>query len=335
MTYENILTALKAGNYAPIYFLSGEEPFFIDRVSEWIEENILSEEERSFNLSILYGNEVSMSTVTDMARRFPMMAPRQVVIVKEAQSIKDFDNLLPYISHVQPTTILVLLYKKKPDKRKKVFTQLDKSNHCTYFESAKLYENKVPDWITSYCKEKRYSISLKTATILAEYLGNNLSRIAHELDKLILLLPGGGEIKEHLVEEHTGISKEFNNFELTDAIVQMDHLKAHRIVNYFEANPKNNPLGYTLAALFMYFCNLLTYHYQKKTTPNPSEMASILGIRPNFMRNYIEGSRRYSALKCVYVISCLREYDLKSKGVNNADTSDGELLRELIFKIMH
>lgn len=336
MTFEEIRKEIKAGKYKPVYFLCGEEPFFIDRLTAQLENGVLTEEEKAFNLTVLYGNDTTMSTVTDTARRFPMMAERQVVIVREAQNIKDFDNLLPYIEHVQPSTVLVFAYKnKKPDKRKGVFKKLGSSDHCVYFESAKLYDNKVPEWIIGYCKEKSYGITTKAAGILAESLGTDLSRVANEIDKLALLLPQGGEITEALVEEHTGISKDYNSFELLNAIVYRDFLKANRIVNYFEANPKNNPLVLTVTALFRYFLNLLTYHYQKKTTPNVQEMAKMLGVHPFFMKDYTDGGRAYSAMKCAQVISLLREYDLKSKGVGNAGSSDGELLKELVFKIMH
>lgn len=336
MTFEEIRKDIRAKNFKPIYFLSGDEPFFIDRLTALIENSVLSEEEKAFNQTVLYGNDVSMSTVTDTARRFPMMAPYQVVIVREAQNIRDFENLLPYIDHVQPSTILLLAYKnKKPDKRKGVFKKLALSPNCLYFDSAKLYDNKIPEWIIGYCKEKSYSITTKAAGILAESLGTDLSRVANEIDKLILLLPPGGQIQENLVEEHTGISKDFNSFELLSALIQKDHLKANRIVNYFEANPKNNPMVLTITTLFRYFLNLLTYHYQKKQTPNTQEMAKLLGVHPFFMKDYTEGAKLYNALKCANTISLLREYDLKSKGVGNANIPEGELLRELIFKIMH
>ena len=336
MTFDEIRKDIKAKKYKPIYFLCGEEPYFIDRITAMIEESVLTEEEKAFNQTVLYGNDITMSTVTDTARRFPMMSERQVVIVREAQNIKDFDNLLPYIDHFQPSTVLLFAYKnKKPDKRKGVLKKLGSSPHCIYFESAKLYDNKIPEWIIGYCKEKSYTISLKAANMLAESLGTDLSRVANEIDKLALLLPQGGEIKETQVEEHTGISKDFNSFELLAALIQKDHLKATRIVNYFEANPKNNPLVLTISALFKYFLNLLTYHYQKKTTPNAQEMAKLLGVHPFFMKDYTEGSRVYNAVKCANVISLLREYDMKSKGVGNANISDGELLKELVFKIMH
>lgn len=336
MTFDEIRKEIKAKKYKPIYFLCGEEPFFIDRLTTMVEKMILTEDEKAFNQTILYGNDVTMSTITDTARRFPMMSERQVVIVREAQNIRDFDNLLPYVEHFQPSTILLLAYKnKKADKRKGVFKKLGSSPNCVYFESAKLYDNKIPDWIISYCKEKSYGITTKAAGILAESLGTDLSRVANEIDKLALLLPQGGEIKEALVEEHTGISKDFNSFELLSAIIRKDHLKANRIVNYFEANSKNNPLVLTITTLFRYFLNLLTYHYQKKTTPNMQEMAKLLGVHPFFMKDYSDGGQLYNAGKCARIISLLREYDMKSKGVGNANISDGELLKELIFKIMH
>lgn len=336
MSFEEIIKDIKAQKYKPIYFLNGEEAFFIDRITDLIEKTVLTEEEKAFNQTVMYGNDVNMTSVTDTARRFPMMSERQVVIVREAQNIKDFDNLLPYIEHYQTSTILLLAYKnKKADKRKNVFKKLNASSNCIWFDSNKLYDNKIPDWIINYCKSSSYNITPKAAGILAESLGTDLSRVANEIDKLILLLPPGGTIKESLVEEHTGISKDFNTFELQTAIIQKDFLKANRIVNYFEANPKNSPLVLTIATLFKYFLNLLTYHYQKKSTPNAQEMARMLGINSFFMKDYTDGARMYNAVKCAGIISLLREYDMKSKGVGNVNSSDGELLKELVFKIMH
>ncbi len=336
MTFEEIKKEIKSQRYRPIYFLTGEEPFFIDQITGFIEKTVLTEEEKAFNQVTLYGNDVTMATVTDTARRFPMMSQYQVVIVREAQNIKDFDNLLPYINHYQPSTVLVLAYKnKKADKRKNVFKKLEGSAHCAYFESNKLYDNKIPDWIISYCKEKSYSITPKAAAILAESLGNDLSKVANEIDKLTLLMIQGQEIKESLVEEHTGISKDFNTYELLTAIVQRDYLKANRIINYFEANPKNNPLVLTISAIFKYFLNLLTYHYQKKSTPNVQEIAKLLGIHPFFMKEYTDGAKTYNAVKCAAIISLLREYDMKSKGAGNINIPDGEILKELTYKIMH
>ncbi len=336
MTFEEIRKDIKAKKYKPIYFFCGEEPFFIDRLTTLLETTVLPEDQKAFNQMVLYGNDVSMSTVTDTARRFPMLADRQVLIVREAQNIQDFDLLAPYITHFQPATILVFAYKnKKPDKRKSIFQKIARSPDCVYFESNKLYDNKVPEWIINYCKEEKYNITAKAAAILSESLGTDLNRIANEIDKLTLLLPPGGEIKESLVEEHTGISKDFNSFELLNAIIYKDAIKANQIVNYFEANPKSNPMVLTISTLFRYFLNLLTYHYQKRETTNMQEMAKILGVHPFFMKDYTEGGRRYNAKKCATVISLLREYDMKSKGVGNSNIPAGELLKELVFKIMH
>ena len=236
MTYDEIRRDIKAQKYKPIYFLCGEEPFFIDSLTRLLEDNILPEEEKAFNQTVLYGNDVTMGTVTDTARRFPMMAERQVVIVREAQNIRDFDNLTPYIDHFQPATVLVLAYKnKKPDQRKSVFKKLKSSSNCVYFESAKLYDNKIPEWITGYCKEQGYRITAKAAGILADSLGTDLSRIANEIDKLALHLAKGGEINEALVEEHTGISKDFNSFELRSAIIRKDFVKANLGIDYRHA----------------------------------------------------------------------------------------------------
>lgn len=336
MNYEEIVKEIKAKKYRQIYFLSGEEPFFIDRITDLIENEVLPEEHMAFNRTVIYGNEASMGAIIDMARRYPFDATHQVVVIREAQNIKDFELLSAYLDRPQPSTILLFAYKnKKADKRKSVFKKISTSPTAVYFESNKLYENKVPDWIIAYCKSKDYSISIKAAGILAESLGTDLSRIAHEIDKLSLLLPEKGEIKEALVEQHTGISKDFNTFELQNALIKKDYLKANRIVNYFEANPKNSPLVQTISTLFRYFLNLLTYHYQKKSVSGNQEMAAILGVNIYFLKDFQEGAKTYGAVKCAKIISLLREYDLKSKGVGNAGIPDGELLKELVFKIMH
>ena len=337
MKYKEIITEIKNGRFAPVYFLAGEEPFFIDRISAEIEQRALREEERMLDQVILYGNEVSMIQVVDIARRFPMMATRQVVIVKEAQNIagKDLEKLLPYLDRVQPTTILVFLYKEKPDKRKTVFKRLADSPGCIYLDSVKLYDNEVPAWISDYCAGKGYSITPRAARMLAGNLGKELPRVVDALDKLALLLPPGGKIDEQLVEEHVGISKEFNAYELLSAIIRQDHLKVHRIVNYFEANPRNNPVTRTIAPLFNYFSNLLTYHYQRRITTNQQEIARLLGISPYFLGDYTEGATRYNAMKCAGIITWIRACDMKAKGAGNATIPDGELLRELVFRIMH
>ncbi|MDR0544103.1 MAG: DNA polymerase III subunit delta, partial [Odoribacteraceae bacterium] len=333
MKYEEIMAQVKAGNFAPVYFLSGEEPFFIDRIAGEIEARALPEEERVMNQVVLYGNETSMARVVDVARRFPMMAARQVVIVREAQGIadKEYEKLLPYLARVQPTTLLAFLYKgKKPDKRREAFKKLANHPSCVYFDSAKLYDNEVPAWIERYCKERRRPIAPRAARLLADSLGTELSRIANALDKLMLLAPGGEEIKEQMVVEHVGISKEYNAFELVAAISRLDHLKANRVVNYFEANPggKNSDLPRITAAIFYYFCNLLTYHYLRNSTPNQQEIARALGVPPHTIKDYTDGAARYGAGKCARVIALLREHDVRSKGGAGIAIPPGELLRE-------
>ena len=336
MTYAEIIKDIRNKNYKPIYFLSGEEPYFIDVITGMLEKSVLTEDEKAFNFTLLYGNDVNMSIVTDNARRFPMMADKQLVIVKEAQNIRDFDKLLPYIKHFQETTILVFAYKnKKADKRMGVFKTLNTSKDVVFLESAKLYENKIPEWIMTYCKERSYKITNKAAILLAESLGTDLSKLVNEIDKLLVFLPVGKEINENVVEENIGISKDFNNFELTDALMLKDVLKANRIIRYFAANPKKSPLVVTISTLFGYFSNLLTYHYEKRNTPNSQEMARLLGVNPFFMKNYTTGAKYYSAMKCANIISILREYDMKSKGVGAANIPEGELMKEMIFKILH
>lgn len=337
MDYEEIIQDIKAKKYRPIYFLTGEEPFFIDRIANRIEKEVLTEDEKAFNQTVVYGSETTMTAVTDTARRFPMMSERQVVIVREAQDINDFDNLIPYIDHFQPATILLMTYKnKKADGRKEVFKKLKASPNCVWYESKKIYDDKVPGWVTDYCRTNGYAITPKAASILAECLGNDLSKVANEIDKLMLLVPKGGAINEQLVEQHTGISKDFNNFELLAAIIRKDHLKANRIVNYFKANPKSNPLPVTISVLFNYFQTLLTYHYQKNKPLSQDELLRSLKVRSAyFLRDYTNGARVYSPMKCASVISLLHEYDMKSKGGNSVNYEDGELVKELVFKIMH
>ena len=336
MTFNEIVKDIKAKKYSPIYFLSGEEAYFIDVITDLLESSVLTENEKDFNFTMLYGNDVNIGTVIDSARRYPVMSEKQVVIVKEAQNIRDYDGLLPYVQHYLDSTILVFAYKnKKVDKRLSVFKTLASSKECVFFESNKIPSYKLTDWVFSYCKEKNYKINTKAASLLSESLGSDLNKLVNEIDKLLLFLPSGKEIDENVVEENIGISKDFNNFELIDAIIYKDVLKANRIINYFAANPKKSPLLLTASVIFGYFLNLLTYHYEKKNVTNQQEMAKLLGVSPYFMKNYTNGASKYSAKKCVEVISCLREYDMKSKGKGAVNVSDGELLKEMFFKILH
>lgn len=333
LTYDQVMADLKKGNYRPVYFLCGDEPYYIDLVTDYITSNVLSEAEQSFNQSIVYGKETDAGQVSDLARRFPMMAQHQVVVVKEAQELKEFEKLIHYVENPQNSTLLVLNYKyKNPDKRKKVFKALEK--HGVYLQTKRLYDNQVPGWITGYLSKKKYNIEPKAAALLTEFLGSDLSKISNELDKLIVATGG----KEHNltsahVEEHIGISKDYNQFELQSALGKRDVVKANRIIRYFAENEKNNPLPMTIGFLYSYFSKLLLIHYAKDRSEQG--VASLLKVHPFFARDYLGAARRYPAGKLVGIISLLREYDMRSKGYNGSTTPSGELLKELIFKILH
>lgn len=328
----------------------GEEPYFIDVIADYIEKNVLSDDEKEFNQTVLYGRDVDMATITGAAKRFPMMSNLQVVIVKEAQNIRDIlpkekkedkkgekegknvPLLNSYLENPQKLTILVFCYKYKSiDKRTALAKLLDK--HAVLFESKKLYDNKVPDWITSYLKEKKYTIDPKAAFLLAEYLGADLGKISNELEKLMITLPSGTIINASHIQNNIGISKDYNFFELQSALGKKDVLKANRIVNYFGANSKEHPFVQTITLLNSFFSKILTYHFLKDKSR--SNAASALGVNPFFLSDYETAARNYSANKLKSLFSDLREYDLKSKGVGNVSTNEGELLRELVFKIMH
>lgn len=332
MISEDILKTLRAKQYKPIYFLMGEEPYFIDQVSDYIQDHVLDESEKEFNQTVLYGREADVNSIISAAKRYPMMSPYQVIIVKEAQNIRDIEALMPYVEKPVDTTILVICYKYKTLDKRKAFAKRV-SEKAILLDSKKLYQDKIPAWITGYLKAKNYSINPKAAVMLTEYLGNDLSKISNELDKLGILLKPGTEITPEHVSQNIGISKEFNVFELQEAIGKRDVLKANRIAMYFAANPKDNPLVVTLSSLFSYFSKILLYHYQQDKSP--SAIASALKVNPYFVKDYEMAARNYNARKAMEVIGLIREYDLKSKGVDNVSASDGELLKELLFKILH
>ncbi|MDR1698980.1 MAG: DNA polymerase III subunit delta, partial [Prevotellaceae bacterium] len=261
-SYEQILAELKSRQFRPIYFLMGEEPYYIDLLTDYITENVLTPDEREFNQTIMYGKDVDIDTIINTAKRFPMMSDYQVVVVKEAQNIKNMDNLMYYLQKPLKSTILVFNYKNGTlDRRKKLTSEIDKAG--ILFESKKIYDNQVAGWINNYVRQKNISIDAKATMMLAEYLGTDLSRIVNELDKLLITKPADAKsITPELVEENIGISKDFNNFELLNAVIQKDVLKCNRIIQYFAQNPKNNPLVVTLTVLFNYFATLMLYHYQ-------------------------------------------------------------------------
>ncbi len=332
MTFEQIMTDLKNKIYKPIYFLMGEESFYIDKITDYIENNVLADAEKAFNQTIVYGRDTDALAIDNISKRYPMMASHQVVIVKEAQNLKDIDKLQYYASRPLESTILVINYKYKTlDKRKKVYKEIQSNG--IVFESKKLYENQVPDWINKYLKIQGYTIDPVASTLLTEFLGTNLSKVSNELDKLIISMPKGSKISPKDIEENIGISKDYNNFELQNALVKKDVVKANQIINYFDKNQRENPIILTISSLFTFFKRLLIYHFLKDK--NPRSVASSLGINPYFVKDYQLAAKRYNPKKTVAVISWLRDYDMKSKGYNNASAGPGDLLKELIFKIIH
>ena len=328
---KQIVADIRNGKIKPIYFLFGEEPYYIDKISQFIEKNVLTEEERGFNQMVLYGKEASIDEIVGNAKRYPMMAERQVVIVKEAQELsRTIEQLVDYAENPQPSTVLVLCYKyKKLDKRKKLYKSVSK--HGVLFESKKLYENQVSEWLRKVLHGKGYSISHKAAIVLVEYLGTDLSRISKELDKLTLVLPKESQITPADIEEHIGISKDYNNFELKKAIGERNVLKATRIVNYFAQNPKDNPFVLTVSLLHNFFSQLLQYH--GLNDHSPKNVASVLRVNPYFVGEYQIAAKNYPMKKVSSIVSHLREMDLKGKGVGATAIPQSDLLKELIAKI--
>ncbi|PSG88527.1 DNA polymerase III subunit delta [Aurantibacter aestuarii] len=329
---KKIVTDIKQGDIKPIYFLMGEEPYYIDKISQYIEQTVLSEEERGFNQMVMYGRDVTIDDIVGQAKRFPMMAEYQVIIVKEAQDLsRTIDQLADYAKKPQLTTVLVICYKyKKLDKRKASYKAIKKAG--VIFEGKKLYDNQVPDWIGRVLASKKYTITPKASLMLVEFLGTDLAKINNELEKLQIVLPEGTEISPEHIEENIGISKDYNNFELRKAIGAKDKLKAFKIVTYFANNPKDNPMVVTVSLLFSYFTQLLKLHGLKDK--NPRNVASAIGVNPYFVNEFITASKNYPMRQVSQIISTIREFDLKSKGVNANATPQGDLLKELMVKIM-
>lgn len=331
MTFDNIMADLRAGKYRPVYFLMGEEPFFIDGITDFLAGQILNESERAFNQLILYGRDTDIGNIISYARKFPMIASRQVIIIKEAQNLKSLEGLEHYLAAPMNSTILAFAYKyKKIDKRTRLAKLL--AEKSVLLDSDKIREDKMPDWISNHVTMQGYLIERKAATLLVDFLGNDLGKITNELGKLILVLPTGSkQITAGLIEKNIGISKDFNNFELNRALVSRDIVKANRIISYFNNNPRNNPMVVTISSLFFYFSKILLYHgLQDKSKEN---VVRELGINHYFVAEYQQASRTFTLAKTRQVIAWLRQYDLMSKGASAA--SDGELLKELIYRILH
>jgi len=330
---KQIVADIRNGNTKPIYFLMGDEPYYIDAISSYIEKNVLAEEEKGFNQMVLYGRDVTVEDIVSNAKRYPMMAEKQVVLVKEAQDLsRTIDKLEAYAVNPQPTTVLVICYKyKKLDKRKKLYKTIDKVG--VLFESKKLYDNQVPDWIRRVLASKKYTISQKAAQMLVEFLGTDLGKINNELEKLQLVLPSGTEISPKHIEENIGISKDYNNFELRKAVGERDILKANRIINYFAQNPKDNPTVVTVSLLYNFFSQLLQYH--ALGDKSQFSVAKALKINPFFVKEYQAAGKNYPMRKVSQVVALLREADLKSKGVGASNLPQSDLLKELLFKMMN
>ncbi len=328
-----IVNDIKGGNIKPIYFLMGEEPYYIDKLSDYIEQNILSEEEKGFNQTVLYGRDVTIEDVVSTAKRYPMMADRQVVIIKEAQELsRTIDKIESYVENPLPSTVLVFCYKYKTlDKRKKVTKLLGQKG--VVFESKKLYENQVGDWIKRVLSGKKYAIEPKASAMLVEFLGTDLSKINNELEKLQIILPVGSTITPKHIEENIGFSKDYNNFELLNALGSRNQLKAFQIVQYFSDNPKANPLVVTTSTIFGFYIKILKYHGLKDR--NPKNVASALGVSPYFLKDYDVALKNYPMKKVSQIVTALRDIDVKSKGVGANALPQSDLLREMLYKIFN
>lgn len=334
ITCDDILKELKAKQYRPVYYLMGEEPYYIDLIADYIADNVLTETEKEFNQTVVYGADVDIATVVNTAKRYPMMSEHQVLIVKEAQNIRNMEELSYYLQKPLLSTILVICHKHGVlDRRKKLAAEIEKSG--ILFESKKVKDTQLPAFITSYMKRKGVDLEPKAVSMLADFVSTDLSRLTGELEKLIITLPKGHtRITPEQIEHNIGISKDYNNFELRGAIVEKDILKANKIIKYFEENPKTNPIQMTLSLLFGFFSNLMLAYY----APEKSEqgIATFLGLKsPWQSREYLSAMRRYNGVKTMQIIGEIRYADAQSKGVRNSSLGDGDILRELVFKILH
>lgn len=347
---EKILTDLRRKILKPVYFFFGEEPYYIDQLSDYIEEHILSPEEKEFNQDVVYGKESSLSAIIGLARQYPMLSEWRVVLVKEAQDLRDLAKkaddsedaepapeggvklLQNYLEKPVTSTILVFCYKHKPfDKRTSLAKSMQK--HAVMLETKRLYDNQVPQWITEYVKSAGMAINPRASFMMSEFLGNDLSKIANEVSKLVISMKPGQEITPELVQEKIGISKDYSVFELQDALCAKDVLKANRIVSFFAANPKENPAPLVLATLYNYFTKVLRFHFLADKSKFAA--AQSLGVNPFFVEGYARAASNYPTGKLKQVFAALKECDLRSKGIDNSSVPEGELMKELVFKILH
>jgi len=334
LTCDEIIKELKAKHYRPIYYLMGEESYYIDLIADYITDNVLSEEEKEFNLTVVYGADTDVATIINAAKRYPMMSEFQVVVVKEAQAIRNIENISYYLQNPLLSTILVVCHKHGTlDKRKKIAAEIEKNG--ILFESKKMKEAQLPGFISSYMKRKGIDIEPKATEMIADFVGADLCRLTGELDKLTITLPSGQKrVTPDQIEKNIGISKDYNNFELRSALIEKNVLKANKIIKYFEENSKTNPIQITLSLLFSFYSNLMLAYY----APEKSEhgIASMLGLKtPWQAKDYMLAMRKFSGVKTMQIIGEIRYADAKSKGVGNSSITDADILRELVYKILH
>lgn len=334
LTYNDIIGELAQRQYRPVYYLMGEEPYYIDQIADYIAQNVLTDSEKEFNQTVMYGSDADVAAIINAARRYPMMSEHQVIIVKEAQNVKNMDELTFYLQKPLESTLLVICHKHGVlDRRKKLAAAVEKAG--ILFESKKLKEAQLPSFITAYMKRKGVDVEAKAAAMLSEFIGTELTKLAGELDKLLITLPSAQKrITPELVEKNIGISKDFNNFELRNALVEKDVYKANQIVKYFKENPKSNPVQVTLSLLFSFFSNLMLAYYAPEKTEQG--IAAQLGLKSTWQsREYMTAMRKYSGVKVMQIIGDIRYCDAMSKGVGNSSVDAADLLRELVFKILH
>ena len=330
-TVQSILNEIKAGDIRPLYFLMGEEAFFIDQISTFIETSVLDETQRGFDQTTIYGKDTSIDAIVSSAKRFPMLAERQVIVVKEAQNLsRTIEDLLPYVKNPQHTTTLVICYKYKSiDKRKALYKALSKAH--VVFESKKIYDSKIPSWISGELQKMNLKITPKASYLLSEFLGNDLAKISNELSKLQLVMGDNDLITPELIQINIGISKDFNNFELQKAIAQLDQKKAYPIVRYFSENPNPHPMVLTVATLYSFFSKLMILHTVNDR--NPKVLSRAIGVNPYFLNDYTAAAKNFPMRRISSVFQTLRTIDVKSKGVG-ANLKPLDLYQELIFRIL-
>ena len=334
ITCDDILKELRAKQYRPIYYLMGEESYYIDLIFNYIANNILTETEKEFNLTVVYGGDTDIASIINAAKRYPMMSEHQIIVVKEAQAVRNMEELSYYLQKPLVSTILVLCHKHGVlDRRKKLAAEIER--HGILFESKKIKENQLPAFITSYMKRKGFDMEPKAVAMLTDFVGTDLSRLTGELEKLIITIPKNQtRITPEQIELNIGVSKDYNNFELRSAIIEKDILKANKIVKYFEENPKTNPIQMTLSLLFGFFSNLMLAYYAPEKTEQG--ISTFLGLKtPWQSREYLVAMKRYSGIKTMQIIGEIRYADAQSKGIGNSSLGNGDILRELIFKIFH